>query len=173
MTYTAPADHLVYDDDPADTAKLQSSDLAMTSGPNGDVFDFARPWDRLYQLLSPPGRVPAGVLFMHERQNSKGERRLVVVEFRRIGGMKNPLTWPQFSSIVITPGGLFDTPQDHLIEGSQQRIRLDPLARAKWYAGQADAHDPSHFTISGTLDAKPVKLDGWLRDDWVQLSIAP
>jgi len=82
MNYSPAANKIIYDEDPVEAAKLQAADHSLIAGGHGEVFDFATPWDRLYQLISPPGRRPAATLFLHERTNSNGERRLVVVEFR-------------------------------------------------------------------------------------------
>ena len=80
MTYTAPADRVVYDDDPADAANLRKANPSLITDAHGEVFDFAKPWDRFYWLISPPGRQFAATLFLHAMQNAEGETRLVVVE---------------------------------------------------------------------------------------------
>lgn len=175
MTYTAPADQVVYDDDPSDAAKVRASNPSLTVGSSGQVFDFAKPWDRLYQLVSPPGRQASATLFLHELQNSKGERRLVVVEFRPNSRAKKPTTPPQFDSVVITPGGLAQDPVERIMFGPQQVILVDhlPTTSVKWYAGQLDPRDSSHFTIRGVRGTQPVSVEGWLKDDWVWLSESP
>jgi hypothetical protein len=176
MTYTAPADHVVYDDDPVDAAKLRTSNPSMATGPAGEVFDFVEPWDQFYKLLSPPGRIPTGTVFLHERTSTTGERRLVVIEAESAysiqpQGQSNSV----FRCTVIQPGGLFDLPteptdKNPFFEFSGPIITIP--GPFKWYAGQADPTNSSRFTIQGFWKGHRVQVDGWLRDDHVDFSDA-
>lgn len=174
MTYTAPADHVVYDDDPADAAKLRTSNPSMATGPTGDVFDFVEPWDQFYKLLSPPGRIPAGTVFLHERTSATGEKRLVVIEAVSADSVQ-PLGRSNsvFRCTVFQPGGLFDLPTDKnpVFEFSGP-INLRTSGPFNWFAGQADPTNSSHFTIQGFWKGQRVQVDGWLRNDHVDFSDA-
>lgn len=124
--------------------------------------EYITPWDRFYAAYSPPGRQTGPVLFLHERTNSRGEHRLVVVEGWPVNGrgfavsasvlrQSSRLATPQ----MITPASLHLLPT--LSEISGERLRL--------YAGQPDPMEPSHFTIRYEVNGTPGTLDGWLRDD--------
>lgn len=152
LSYSPPPNQVVYDDNP-DTARV------------------ARPWERFYQALSPPGRLPTATLFLHELRNSRGEKRLVVIE-------ESPAIWAmasgrverttfRISQTVIAPGGFLSKP--HVI--SDGRIAdadsglSDNRQHLRWFAGRPDPANRAHFTISGTCDGNPFMFDGWLRDD--------
>ena len=45
----------------------------------------------------------------------------------------------------------------------------DPGNRLRLFAGQPDPADPSHFTIGYDLDGRPGVIDGWLRDEGIEL----
>lgn len=177
LTYAAPPDQVVYDDDPADATKVLASSPSLITGTTGDLFEFARPWDRFYQLQSPPGRRPAATLFLHERMDSDGKRRLVVVEVMPRGfdlawGMKIPDAII-LRTVVIEPGGAFQSPQE--INRPPVYLPINELSlqrKCKWFAGQADATNPAHFAINGVIDGKAIQVDGWLRRDRVDLSVA-
>lgn len=180
MTYTAPASQLVYDDDPSTAPKLRSSAPSTTVGGNGEVFSFAKPWDRLYQLISPPGLNPTATCFLHERTNPKGNQYLVMVELRPfatlITNSQKYLLW-DFDYVLVRQGGLTRLPEAIIQERwtSIYPSNDQTGARARhtrWYAGQPDTSDPCHFTIRGVADGQPVQVDGWLRDDHVELSNA-
>jgi hypothetical protein len=156
MNYTAQADQMVYSSDPASEALRDSSE-----------------WQRFYQLLSPPGRLPKATLFLHELHNGKGESRLVVVEGDIIGvssevsrgedvGVKGDLAI-RMSATVIRPGSAFSDPQE-LPEASRVFI-LGQFKQLRAYAGQCDSGDNSRFCIRLAADGQTRVVDGWLRDD--------
>jgi hypothetical protein len=179
MTYSPPADAIVYDNDPSNAAKLRASNPSLIAGGNGEVFDFAKPWDRLYRQISPPGRIPAAILFLHERTTAKGERRLVVVQLRLLASPTYDISW-LFDCVVLRPGGIFRTSAAVLHDQLHQFPQLVPgsvrspaaSGITQWHAGQPDPLDASHFVIRGTRDGVPLKLDGWLRDDQVDLDVS-
>lgn len=164
MTYTAPADRVVYDDHPADAANLHKANPSLITDAHGEVFDFAKPWDRFYRLISPPGRRLAATLFLHEMQNAEGETRLVVVEAyssTNDQGQTSIRHYAVFRSTVFRPGDAFHPPQEEL-DRSPERVFL---GITKWFAGQVDPKNPAHFTIQGVWNGIPVNLDGWLREN--------
>ena len=63
------------------------------------------------------------------------------------------------------------------VVGTDSAEYIDSKARPRtlalrWYAGQCDPSDDSHFTINFQLDGKPGVLDGWLRnDDTIRLQL--
>lgn len=175
MTYSPPADQIVYDDDPAETSRVRASNPSVIAGDDGELFEFAAPWDRLYQLISPPGRRANATLFLHELTNSNGERRLVVVELRpwttfTLDG-KSYISWT-LDCVILAPGTLSRYPHEDMpsLNREYPMGALSDGRSTRWYAGQADPHDPSHFTIRTVIGGKSATVDGWFRDDHVDFS---
>ena len=166
MTYTAPADKVVYDDNPAEAAKLSVADHSLIIATEGEAFDFPKPWELFYSLVSPPGRKPAATVFLHELVNPNGDRRLIAIALKSLE-YPNGLRLECFQETVFEPGGLTRNPEEKLIEtrDPEGSAVLRYQHNTKWYAGQPDPHDRSHFTIRGCRDGKPVTLNGWLRND--------
>lgn len=48
-------------------------------------------------------------------------------------------------------------------------VKLDYGRTLRFFAGQADPKDPSHFTLPYQLDGKDGVIDGWLKDDGILL----
>lgn len=175
MTYTAPADQVVYDYDPyrydpKGAVKLRGLNPSLAVETNGDLSDFAEPWDRLYQLMSPPGRKPAATLFLHQRRNSLGQSRLVVLEFRPATGTIIGVVGSQLQQALVRPGTLIRSPIEELtsLPGLPADEERPPI---RWYAGQPDPRDESHFTVRGIHRGREVLVDGWLRNETLELSI--
>lgn len=166
MTYAPPADKVAYDDNPREAAKLCAAGHSLVTGPHGEVFDFPKPWDRFYSLISPPGRKQVATVFLHELSNPNGDRRLVAIELRSLD-YSDRLSLECFEETVFEPGGLMRDPKEKMINARDPKgsAVLRYFHNAKWYAGQADPHDHSHFTIHGYRDGKPITLNGWLRKD--------
>jgi hypothetical protein len=152
----------------------------LVAGGHGEVFQFVRPWEHFYQLVSPPGRTPAATLFLHELTNATGERRLVAIELRPLNSMLDPsdayqVFLDRFELMIFEPGGFMRNPQQKSAPFPQTEVTAVQTWHRKttWFAGQPDPKDPSHFTIRGVRDGVPVKVDGWLRNDWVELEVVP
>lgn len=174
LRYAPPPDQVVYDDDPADYQRLlNSGEFEEQTGSYSESTAFRQSslWQRFSELAAPPGAVETATLFMHERRNSRGERRLVVVE----GGMPRwildgPNTPDEHHSLVLwttvfRPAGIFSNAAE--LSSAMTRIDgpADRLAPTRWYAGQPDPNDESHFTLTCDHHGTRVILDGWLRDD--------
>ena len=65
---------------------------------------------------------------------------------------------------VFKPGSLFSEPE-LLLDGDTYDVFHPRDAKFKYFAGQPDPKDPTHFAIDCQIDGKPMKIDGWLRDD--------
>lgn len=197
MTYSPPRDQVVYDNDPAEAAKLLKD--KEYSGSGNAASRFARPWERFYGLMSPPGRQSAATLFLHERKNSNGESRLVIVDFHDTGSTfflvpkrsaalqggqvtflappdgQGARPTPEYGMlcrcVVIQPGGAFSAPRE--LSDEDRYTGIPPFlltGHLRWYAGQADAADPTHFVIRCERNRKVFVIDGWLQwDDTVKL----
>jgi hypothetical protein len=145
--YNPPPDLVVYDNN---TASVAASVRPST------------PWDGFYGIYSPPGRQPWPVLFLHKRTNSRGQRRLVVVE-----GWPVPIHKFGLTASVLRQSTPFTTPQMTVSNEMKMLPALVELGdrSLRWYAGQPDPADPAHFTIRYEINGTPGTVDGWLSDD--------
>ena len=144
MTYTRPADLLVYTDDPAEADKL-SRDTYIQMYRTGPAYYRDLP---AYQGLSSLVGYDAGsggaIVYMHERTNSAGDRRLVVVYL--IG--EGPLGYLRTS--VLIPASAVRGARWSATTSSVNAYRLmgpngTPL---RLFAGQSDPDDPALFTVA-------------------------
>ena len=81
MNYSAPSDQIVYDDVPGDIDKLLKTGRYTDDSANVTRVELTEnPSDHFFDVYSP-GQLHDAVLFVAgERQNGKGERRLVIVK---------------------------------------------------------------------------------------------
>jgi hypothetical protein len=181
MTYRASPDLVVYEDDPAAAAKL----LALP----GYVRGFEA-WERTPVALHVPRsrRVleslngptwalsqEEAVLFMHERRSSKGIRKLVIVSCdpRWDPARSMPGYLARVLERPVRPGS--DVDAQTLLEDSLVNIMGSPMhricsgpttpERIRFFAGQPDPVDASHFTIGYEMAGARGSVDGWLDAD--------
>jgi hypothetical protein len=121
------------------------------------------------QTANQRARVEGPVVFLHERSSKSGVRRLVVVR-RTPPGHRMSWDIPLAFNIRLLelvgmsglPGNRLDYVPDavpsHFGDGSSN----GPLLR--FFTGQADPVDESHFTIDYEVDGDRGTIDGWLRD---------
>lgn len=177
MTYAPGSDEVVYDDFPADRGSLPGSVNSLT--PNGRAdFRSAKPWERFYALCSPPGAKASGTLFLHERRSARGARLVVVQAFPNARIYNSDLQTALSSSklarsdvftvrcLVFLPGTGFAAP----LQLTDRTTYIDPSPASfhdhcRWYAGQPDPKDASHFTIRCTVGTRTLSVEGWLTDD--------
>jgi hypothetical protein len=109
-----------------------------------------------------------------EPQSGSVERRLrlIAVALQPRDGVADPRPQPgQTTELVIAPGGTspwkspwrWTPPAD----GKPAELRLEPLNQFRFFAGQPDPADPSHFTVDYELDGVKGKIQGRLKDDGV------
>ncbi len=84
-----------------------------------------------------------------EQAVAQGTRRLVL----QGGRAESHVTW------IIGPGG-----NDDWTHG---KVTLEPRGLFRFYPGQVDPSDASHFTIDYELDGQRGTIDGWLRENSV------
>ena len=156
MNHVARADSVVYD----------------TSGTNWQPA--AVEWKRFNELYSPPGRLPLATIFLHERKNTRGERRLVAVECLLFpgDGVGDHL---YINQSVFKPGSLFDEPNEVQEHGANLLTagfaNYWPGSRVRIFAGQADPADDTHFSFECEVDGKRTIMDGYLgADDKIDFS---
>jgi hypothetical protein len=173
MNYAAPPDVVVYETDPVEGQKLLDGGREYRSHPRtGHVSLGVRCWS-LYPYLSEGGWTEP-LIFLHRRTDPYGAEKLVSIQMRDDWGCVS------FFPSTFTPGTLTATPGvSHASPADPVMLCLgdDPAAaagladgvprrapdRLRVFAGQADPHDPSHFTIGYELNGVPGTVDGWLR----------
>jgi hypothetical protein len=170
--YSAPADQVVFADDPREvTQLLRTTDYQRFDGTcESGAMRVAGCWEELYHLCSPPGRRPSATLFLHARRTGTKAPRLVVVELiDTVPGIHSP-GWLDVEAVlslnVLKQGSALFNPEQ--VTQSLTRIRLGPpqtITGLRFFAGQLDRADESHFSIAYQLNGKPGNLDGWLLDD--------
>ena len=170
LNYSPPADQVVFDNDPDRvTGLLKSPEYKSVTNEIWETaaIRVAVPCDRFTRLASPPGIIPAATVFLHERRNSRGERRLVLLQ-----AGPNSLTYS-----YRTPGGRYreeaiiyrlGTPFSNPVELIAPRIGAQHFQMqrpVRYFAGQVEPDDASHFSIAYEIDGKREVIDGWLMDD--------
>jgi hypothetical protein len=157
MTFTAAPDCVVYDSDPASAAGLLK-DLHYQAVDSAIVRD-EEAASKYFELLNPPGRRVCATLFLHERKTSGGRRRLVIVTLYRI------ISGELIETQAVDPAGFFSRSRTYFPQPELFLPLSPPQSRVRFYAGQPDPRDESHFTIQATTGDETRILDGWLTDD--------
>ena len=119
-------------------------------------------WSSFYSLLSPPGLSSDGTLFLHRLQRPSGEPVLVAVDLDSPDGCVG-ISLAQIR--VFRIGRAARLPQQ--LQDSVVFLTADEKYR--FYAGQTDPADPTHFTVSYQADANNYVIDGWVREASVVL----
>lgn len=170
LSFTGSPDKVVYESDPDRAAALMATDRQYVAlRPEGHpVAWFSKDWDRLYALLSPPGRREAATVFMGERRAREGPRRLVVVEMYNVGERGS---YPDFTGAVIELGTPLSPPRVRRLI-YRYLFYLPKHEKLRLYAAQADAKDESHFTFRYEINGVSGTIDGWLQaEDRVILEV--
>jgi hypothetical protein len=114
-------------------------------------------------LREPPSIEP--LLFMHERRTRSGHRSLVLVR-RTTPAIRDSIDLP-VSYVLWT----VDLDGRHIDWNVAIEVLPHPFspekdsAHLKFFAGQPDPNDESHFTIRYEVDGRTGIIDGVLRDD--------
>lgn len=175
MTHPLPPDFVAYESDPdAAALLLQKPDYRPWLTPAFDRPGKPQGWQSpaFYHPKFLNELVPTksdGTLFVHGRQSPAGQPRLVVVhlaQFRHLGDGVNtelvleirtrvliPASWRPGSSLQ-KPG----RPWNHML-----LVEMKRKDQLRFYAGQPDPHDATHFTIGYSLAGQPGVIDGYVR----------
>jgi hypothetical protein len=184
LTYNSPADQVVYEEDPAEAAKLlaKPSEFApfrwdMWAPPEakmpGPAASRIVPHYQTFEELNgrrmavPGGTAYETILFLHERTTPKGERRLVKVTLIAApfsfwahvieGDRYQSHTWTHAYRGRVGVVEPFDTRPRHIVKSP------DPNPpNLHIYAGQIDPKDASHFTIRYQAWGQEDVMDGYL-----------
>jgi hypothetical protein len=157
MHYTAPADRLVAEEE------------THASVPVGESFAAPDPvpLQRLRQIMAMPAETGA-VLFLGERRTPGGRRRLVIV--RRQPAKFDP--WFElptgYNVTLVDLDALPNVGPLHPFVYELVPSELDPAqpksTPLRFFAGQRDPDNQSHFAISSEMNGRRYTIDGWLRD---------
>ncbi|CAN5549215.1 hypothetical protein BH09PLA1_BH09PLA1_33010 [soil metagenome] len=101
---------------------------------------------------------PTQSVFVHGRSTPAGERRLVAALLWRSGDGTIHLWGQQFVLASIVPNS-------RLAKQSPHNGSLIIPGDSKIFAGQPDAADPTHFTITYELSGRRHVIDGWVLND--------
>jgi len=192
-TYALPPGTVVYEDDPGAAPRLLASSpeysemMIPSSGPSRRVvIRQAACWEDYYTTIGPTDSFLArsvasiafsqgATLFLHELRTTAGTRRIVAVQRTCLSGAPDdleqvimfPATWTRRHDIEYSSGG------------SSLGTSPAAAARFRYFAGQGDPADASHFSIRYEQDGRPGRIDGYLVDDAatgecrVRLVVAP
>lgn len=187
MNYSPSPDQVVYEDDPAAAEILlnQPSYFRGSSYINKSAIAMFVPpcWNEFEKHTNMGGfsGPSAAILFLHERTSSKGIRKLVLVEC-------DP-QWDPARSIPGYLGWSIIRPIRAGVDPATERTGEDFLAEAfgrpfhrlsalpdqeksiRFFAGQPDPTDASHFTIAYEMPLGKGTIDGWLEPDGYQITL--
>jgi hypothetical protein len=175
--FSEPAGTVAYEEQPVEL----ESRAAPTSSSSSDLILYRTAPHVLVGCTPPqmvrliPGTAGSLTLFLHARR-AGGPRRLVVVTV--LGRTIDPQVFhaPGGSLCVASVYSLASMRRD-LAQVSSRHfalypLPLTPLGKLRFYAGQPDPADQSHFTIDFETHERRGTLDGWLMsDDTVKLQI--
>jgi hypothetical protein len=188
MRYTASAEQVVYEEEPAEVTKLLARGyvpykLARGGRPDptpAKTLAAAAPhpncWTRLSPLIprtnpmmgAQPGRSSGAILFLHERISPRGNRRLVCVRYfaETYSFTTSFIDGYNSDQDAITPATWTSPPSraahPMMIDVISGFPRHPPRVRV--FAGQVDPDDGAHFTIRYQMWGKEDVLDGRLDD---------
>jgi hypothetical protein len=173
LTYIAPENQVVFDEDPQAAADLLARSAEYESFVPVHPFSRAavthtpRCWTS-FEKLAWGAAAPQHkhVLFLHELRTSNGMRRLVCVILNCEGRFK-------LESIVINPADLTNAPSNArtpitviIGRGSRPHVVMEPREKhIRFYAGQIQRDDPSKFYIRYELDLQEHYICGRLNHD--------
>jgi hypothetical protein len=187
MTFTMPADRVVYEEDPVRVRALLAlpaePDAAYVGDPSvvepsfvprGDYMDglvWAGYMPRFYRRqLGIHGDGSGSLVFVHARTPAGGRPRMVIVTLRR--AFENRTVAPDVS---VPRAGLELIGRSLAADQKFQRrpysvaalplVPLGPQQVARFYAGQIDPNDDGRLTIKYEIDGVPGTIEGKLAAD--------
>lgn len=164
--YTAPADRVVYTDDPAEAERLLSAPDTMYYQDTGyglrsNESKFVAARYRSLRAREYPFYL-SEVVFVHERYPEKSDEPL-------IASMTVTASFDSRVSLAREIGFYAETIKPRVFsrqswEGSRSvlKLNLSPADVLRIFAGQPDANDRSRFTIRYELNGEPGTIDGQL-----------
>lgn len=191
--YVPPKRLVVYEEQPEKAAELLGKGGGYFAPPlsvtGAEAADVGRPvaahapavWRAYRQWAFPESPEPTGaLLFLHERQTAVGVRGIVAVEADRAARRLRVsfIHRGAYTSdpVAATDGAVKPPPKEGMIVLSAGRDPFEsklpdaakgPAARAdlRFFAGQPDARDWTHFVIPYELDGYKGELELWVADE--------
>ena len=160
MEYVAHPDQIVFEEDPTHAAELLKLDHNLIGPATGRVVAM-RPvpiWNKFsthVEWAMPIDRTP--ILFLHARQFAGGTPQLLAVRLDRYA-------YETLSIAIDSPSNASLSRAPECRVGGNS-FSIPPLAfkgNLRFYAGQPDPVDLSHFTIRYEIDGEPGIIEGWL-----------
>ena len=171
LSYTAPADQVVYEDAISAPALIWEHSHPVGNGPSIEstcpqvMARSIRCWDKLCRLTGRSGTPTEGMIFLHRRNDPSGKQWLVAVQI-------DNRSWNSLSFSGLAVLRANDPSTDiwfsgtHFV-GAKFIGGEQPVEKLKIYAGQPDPSDPTRFTIpvelgkrKGTLAGKVIEAGG-------------
>ncbi len=178
--YSAPADEVVYDQDPGGASPYLNQPQYTTWNRydlQGGLLATATRVPECYAQFEQeysgfPFKNTLPVLFLHDRRGPSGRHYLIVISGDQY--VDDTLPIPQLrvsgdQSLLL--GGLLEYPQPTSYWGSQgshfsgfggNATNSTNSNKVRVFAGQADPNDESHFTICYTVDVNSRTIDGYV-----------
>jgi hypothetical protein len=174
MAFVAPAEQVVWDEDPSRTAATLKAAAAaadnryvpvdLVDGRVAVAAATPEPWRRFWidrwGRATPTAVGNPAVLFLHGRATPSGTRCLVVIEF----ALARSEHGPHLCATLVEAGSLRRNARHHGPFAVFEDADVCPSPRKRFFAGQPDPDDESHFTIDYEIDGTRGTLDGWLSD---------
>jgi hypothetical protein len=176
LNFTAPPDRICF----AEGDEVIADLLARPDYASAKSFETVALWwppliaPRQVSLLFPYNQPSSGgLVFSHERVTLSGKRRLLLVWIIPAGASPipgavsfsledfEPATWHTPLRLVSRAPIEIPHIKSRRLEGKHLRV----------HAGQPDPADPSHFTIRYELDGVDYFLDGYERDEIVDVGV--
>lgn len=147
--YAATPDQVVYEDDPAREAKVLFDPKHYTRLAAGRAAVIRR--SNVPDLFGQNFESP---LFLHERQSPADKEHWIVA-----------VGVPDMSNGTVLVAARLDSPTEKAYWLTTCALCEAPPAGShfRFYAGQPDPDDPTHFTIRYEMDGHPGTIDGWLQ----------
>ena len=171
MAYTAPRDQVVYEEDDAKAALLLQDPASYFKLNYATAPPTARRWHPaipalLGAMLLSDGIQRRAVLFCHGRDNPHliGERQALILELEYTrGGIAEGLNIWTFVAEAILPNyeggmGIRSWKVAILVPTELNSMKH----KVRFYAGQPDPEDVTHFTVPYEIDGQTGIVDGWL-----------
>lgn len=163
MAYVAPADQVVFEEDPDAIAKLTGQ-----PGYEATVGGRLR-WVPSFWLKEVPGLQTQGTAFLHGLKSPGGHNRLVGIDVT-----VQPGYWLEstgniedlaITATIINPiGGFISDKPVHLAQTALWVCPTNPMPM-RFFAGKVDPNDPAHFSFDYERAGHRGTIEGRLNDD--------
>lgn len=166
MTDNTPPKVVTYEEKPATSDPYNAEDGAYDGWYSHRTIGEMTIVHRRHRALGPVGAGNDAAVFLHGRRSPGGNERLVRVATHY--GFETSLQSKRWVPLTYQVGTLASrVPGSRMTFNSYipLHIQLNKGDMLRFYAGQPDPNDASHFTIGYELNDVPGTIDGWLQDD--------